>query len=143
MGVQMQIASLALGVMAAQRQRSAYEMEAQAYEEEAKMAEIQAKQEENERTNLLQRQLASLSASMAAQGVSVDEQGSVGALTENERNLALADISSIRLMGSSKTRKYSLSAAGSRAAGQGVVLGSMAKTATGIYDIQTGGGVVT
>ena len=134
----MQIASMALGLMAAQRQRSAYEMEARAYEEEAKMAEIQAKQQENERNRRLSMQLASLGTSMSAQGVEIGSSASVLALQEDEIKVAKNDIASIKLMGMSKRRQYGLSASGAKAAGKAVVLGSFAKTASGIYDIQQG-----
>ena len=138
MGVQMQIASLGLGLMAAQQQRSAYEMEAQAYEEQAKMAGIQAKQQENERNRRLRMQLASLGTSMAAQGVEIGSSASVLALQEDEIKVAKNDIASIKLMGMSKRRQYGLSAAGSKAAGKATILGSYAKTAAGISEISQG-----
>ena len=138
MGVQAQIASLAFNFMAAQQQRSAYEMEAQAYEEQAKMAEIQAKQQENERNRRLRMQLASLGTSMAAQGVEIGSSPSVLALQEDEVKIAKNDIASIKLMGMSKRRQFSLSAAGARTAGKATVLGRFAKTASGIYDISQG-----
>jgi len=65
MGVEMQIASVALTMLAAKQQKKAYEMEARAYKEQGDMAKIQASQQETERNRRLRQQLASLSTSMA------------------------------------------------------------------------------
>lgn len=143
MGVQMQVASVALGLLASQRQAKAADMEATAYKEQAEMASLQADQQEIERTRLLRRQLASLGSSMASQGISLGTSASVTALRDDEERMARQDINSIKLMGMANRRKYQLSAAGAKEKGKAIRLGGFAKTAAGIYDIQTGGGVKT
>lgn len=134
MGVEMQIASLALGVMSAQQQRKAYEMEAQSYREQADMAELQAGQQEEARRQQMRRQLAALGASMASQGVSIGSQ-SVQALGDDEMRIAKNDIASIRLMGMSNRRKYELSAGASMAGAKAATLGGFTKSAATLYDM--------
>ena len=137
MGVELQVASLLLGLGAAKQQRDAAELEARSYEEQAKMAEISSRQEEEERRTQLRKQLASLSSSMSAQGVALGTSASTSALKQNEIALANKDISSIKLMGMSNRRKYELSAAGSRAEKKAITLGAMGSAASGAYDIKT------
>ena len=136
MGAQLQIASLGLGFIAAQQQRSIYEMEAQLHRENAEMAKIQASQEERERRQQLRKQLASLGTSMSAQGVALGTSPSVLALEEDERRIANEDIANIKLMGMTNRRTYQLSAKSSEAGATATTLGGFAKTATGIYDIK-------
>lgn len=138
MGVQMQIASVALTMLAAREQKKAYEIEAQAYEEQASAAKIQAGQQETERNRQLRRQLASLGTSMSAQGVAIGTSPSVGALADDEVRMAKADIDSIRFMGSTARRKFQLSAAGSRQAGRAAIIGGFAKSAQMGYSINQG-----
>lgn len=138
MGVEMQIASVALGVLAAQSSKKAYQMEADAYREQANMAMLQADQQEIERNQQLRRQLAALGTSMSSQGVALGTSASVSALRNDEINIAKKDISNIKLMGMSNRRKYELSAAGSEAAGRAATLGGFAKTAAGVYSINKG-----
>lgn len=142
MGMGMQIAGVFLGLMAAQQARKAAEMEAQAYEEQKDLAEIQSGQQEIERNRKLRMQLASLSASMANQGTALGTSASTEALRLDEEKMALADVSSIRLMGQVERRKYSLSAASSRASGQAATISGFAKAAGSIYDIKTGASTV-
>lgn len=138
MGVEMQVASVALGLIAAKQQKKAYEMEAQAYEEQAEASRIQSAQQENERNSQLRRQLAALGTSMSAQGVALGTSASVGALADDEVRIAKNDISSIKFMGMSTRRKYGLSAASSRASGRAAVLGGFAKSASSAYSIGQG-----
>lgn len=138
MGVEMQIASVALTMLAAKQQKKAYEMEARAYKEQGDMAKIQAGQQETERNRRLRQQLASLSTSMAGRGVAIGTSASSEALAIDEEKLALNDIKSIKLMGMSQRRKFDLSAASSRTAGQAAIIGGFSKSAAMGYDIQTG-----
>ena len=138
MGVEMQIASVALGLLAAKQSKEAYRMEADAYREQANMATMQADQQEAERNQQLRRQLASLGVSMSAQGVALGTSASVSALRNDEVKMAKKDISNIKLMGMSNRRKYEISAASSEAAGKAATLGGFAKTATGVYSINKG-----
>ena len=140
MGMQLQIAGAFLGLMAAQQQRKAYQMEAAAYREQAEMTKIEAAQKENERNRKLRLQLASLGTSMSAQGVALGTSPSVLALADDEEKIAAADISSIRLMGMSQRRRYELSASGSEAAGSAAMMGGFIKSATGIYSATKGVG---
>jgi hypothetical protein len=134
----MQIAGLFMGLMAAQQARKAAEIEAQAYEEQKDLAEIQSGQQEIERNKKLRMQLAALSTSMSGQGISLGTSSSTEALRVDEERTALADVSAIKLMGQVERRKFSLSAASSRAKGQAATMSGFAKTAGGIYGIQTG-----
>jgi len=138
MGVEMQVASAFVGLMAANKAKSAYEMEAQSYEEARKMESIKTSQQVVERDRRLRAQLASLDSSMAAQGITIGTSASISALENDEKKLASADISSIKLMGASNRRKYGLSAQSSKIKGESAVLGSYAKTAAIGYDIATG-----
>lgn len=138
MGVQMQIAGLFMGLMAAQQARKAAEIEAQAYEEQKDLAEIQSGQQEIERNKKLRMQLAALSTSMAGQGTSLGTSASTEALRVDEERTALSDVSAIKLMGQVERRKFTLSAASSRAKGQAATMSGFAKTVGGLYDIQTG-----
>ncbi len=138
MGVEMQIASAVLGLAAARQQKGVYEMEAQSYKEQADMAKIQAGQQETERNRKLRMQIASLGTSSSARGVTIGTSGSTGALIRDEKDMAKADINSIRLMGSSARRKFGISAAGSQAAGKASTLGALSKAGTAAYSIHKG-----
>ncbi len=131
MGVGLQVASLFVGLQAAQMQKQAYEAQAAAYEEQKEMAKIEAAQQESSRRDVLRRQLASLGTSMSSQGVALGTSPSVLALADDEKKLAKQDIANIRLMGMSNRRKYELSASGARAAGSSAQMAGFAKTATG------------
>ncbi len=132
----MQIASAAVGLLAARQQKAVHEMEASAYQEQATMAKIQAGQQETERNRKLRMQLASLGTSMSAQGVAIGTSASTSALIRDEKDIAAADISSIRLMGMSNRRKYELSGAGSKAAGKATTLKALGSAATSAYEIK-------
>ena len=136
----MQIASAFIGIMAAQAQRKAYQMEAAAYREQAEMSKIEAAQKENERNRKLRLQLASLGTSMSAQGVALGTSPSVLALADDEERIAASDIASIRLMGQSQRRRYELSASGSEAAGSAAMLGGFMKSAGTFYSANKGVG---
>ena len=102
------------------------------------MAKIQAGQQETERNRKLRMQIAALGTSMSAQGVVIGTGGSVGALERSEKDMARADINSIRLMGSSARRKFQISAAGSKASGKATTLGALSKAGTAAYSIHKG-----
>jgi len=140
MGMGLQVVGIIAGLAAAQQQRKAYELEAQSYKEQADLAKIQAGQQEIERNRKLRMQLAALSTSMSGQGTSLGTSASTEALRRDEEALAKADVNSIRLMGQVERRKYSLSAASSRASGQAATISGFSKAMGGIYDIQTGVG---
>ena len=131
MGVGLQVASLFVGLQAAQMQKQAYEAQAAAYEEQKEMAKIEAAQQESSRRDVLRRQLASLGTSMSSQGIALGTSPSVLALADDEKKLAKQDIGNIRLMGMSNRRKYELSASGARAAGSAAQMAGFAKAATG------------
>lgn len=106
----------------AQMEKNAYKLEAQSYEEQAAMAKIEADQKMVQRDLQLRRQLASLGASMAAQGVAVGTSGSMSALDYGERQLAKADMKSIKLMGLGRRRQLLTSAASSKTKGRAAVI---------------------
>lgn len=106
----------------AQMEKNAYKLEAQSYEEQAAMAKIEADQKMVQRDLQLRRQLASLGASMAAQGVAIGTSGSMSALDYGERQLAKADMRSIKLMGLGRRRQLLTSAASSKTKGRAAVI---------------------
>lgn len=106
----------------AQMEKNAYKLEAQSYEEQAAMAKIEADQKMVQRDLQLRRQLASLGASMAAQGVAIGTSGSMSALDYGERQLAKADMKSIKLMGLGRRRQLLTSAASSKTKGRAAVI---------------------
>jgi len=106
----------------AQMEKNAYKLEAQSYEEQAAMAKIEADQKMVQRDLQLRRQLASLGASMAAQGVSIGTSGSMSALDYGEKQLAKADMRSIKLMGLGRRRQLLTSAASSKTKGRAAVI---------------------
>ncbi len=86
------------------------------------MAKIEADQKMVQRDLQLRRQLASLGASMAAQGVAVGTSGSMSALDYGERQLAKADMKSIKLMGLGRRRQLLTSAASSKTKARAAVI---------------------
>lgn len=106
----------------AQMEKNAYKLEAQSYEEQAAMAKIEADQKMVQRDLQLRRQLASLGASMAAQGVAIGTSGSMSALDYGEKQLAKADMKSIKLMGLGRRRQLLTSAASSKTKGRAAVI---------------------
>lgn len=140
MGVELQVASLILGLGAAQQQRKAAELEAQAYAEQKEMAEIEAGQQENARNRQLRIQLASLATSMSGQGVAISTSGSMGALASDEIRIAGSDVEAIRLMGQSNKRRYALSEASAKTSAKAATIGGFTKAAGIGYDIYKGVG---
>ena len=134
MGVQLQLVSLGLGLMAAKQQQAAYKIQAEQYRQQAKDAKLQADQQEIQREDQLRRTLAALGVSGASRGVSVASP-SQAALRKDELRMAANDISSIKLMGASNRRKFEIGAASSEAGGKAVMLGAGAKAATQAYQI--------
>ncbi len=138
MGVELQVASLVLGLAGANQAKKAYELEAQSYQEQKDLSEIQSGQQERDRLKMLRMQLASLGTSMSAQGVALGTSASTLALEKDEINIANRDIDAIKLMGMSNQRRFSLSARGSKMAAKGAMVAGFSKATSGIYDIKTG-----
>lgn len=137
-GVGLQVAGAVAGLYSAKMQADAYKAEKAAAEENAKMASIEASQQEVERMRMLRAQLASLKTLNSAQGVALGTSGSTSALIDNEVKLANEDIASIKLMGASNRRKYSLSAKSSAAGAKATMVSALAGTATAAYKIKQG-----
>jgi len=138
MAVGLQAVSVGLGFMGAMQAKKAYELEAQSYQEQKDLAAIESSQQENQRLKNLRMQLASLGTAMSAQGVALGTSRSTLALERDEISIANRDIDRIRLMGASTARRYELSVRGSRLAAKGATMSAFSKTASGIYNIQTG-----
>jgi hypothetical protein len=138
MGVELQVASLVLGLAGANQAKKAYELEAQSYQEQKDLSEIQSGQQERDRLKMLRMQLASLGTSMSSQGVALGTSASTLALEKDEINIANRDIDAIKLMGMSNQRRFSLSARGSKMAAKGAMISGFSKATSSIYDIKTG-----
>ena len=138
MGVELQVASLVLGLAGANQAKKAYELEAQSYQEQKDLSEIQSGQQERDRLRMLRMQLASLGTSMSSQGVALGTSASTLALEKDEINIANRDIDAIKLMGMSNQRRFSLSARGSKMAAKGAIIAGFSKATSSIYDIKTG-----
>lgn len=129
MGAEAQIAGAVLNMMASNAEADVHQQKAREYEEAKKDSEIEDLQKEEQREIDLARQLASLSSSMSSGGVvAVGAGGSVGALSRDEVKMAKKDISSIKLMGLSKRRKFGISADASRSAAKATRIGGFAKS---------------
>tara|TARA_Y100001938_G_C8057368_1_gene415214 strand:+ start:333 stop:779 length:447 start_codon:yes stop_codon:yes gene_type:complete len=126
MGQAAMFISVASTLVGAKMQRDAYEMEAQANEEQANMAELEAEQQANSRRNQLLQVMSAMNASEASRGLTVGEGGTSEAFKQNEKKMAQSDLSSIKLMGLSKRRQYSLGAGQSRLAGKASVISGLA-----------------
>lgn len=138
MGVELQVASLVLGLAGANQAKKAYELEAQSYQEQKDLSEIQSGQQERDRLRMLRMQLASLGTSMSSQGVALGTSASTLALEKDEINIANRDIDAIKLMGMSNQRRFSLSSRGSKMAAKGAMIAGFSKATSSIYDIKTG-----
>ena len=99
MGVELQVASLVLGLAGANQAKKAYELEAQSYQEQKDLSAIESMQNERDRIKILRQQLASLGTSMSSQGVALGTSASTLALEKDEINIANRDIDAIKLMG--------------------------------------------
>jgi len=138
MGVQMQIASAALGLLAAKQSSDVAKMEAQSYKEQAELSKIQTEEKVADRNMQLRRQLASLGVSMTASGVALGTSASVGAIRNAEIDIAKKDIASTKLMGMSNRRKYEISATGKMAESRAITIGAVGKAAGQAYSINKG-----
>jgi len=107
-----------MSLAAARQAQKAYANDAQAAMEQAEMAGLEADQQAINRTIELQEQLSSISASIAGQGVSAYASPSITNIYRREKQLASGDISSIKLMGKSKRRQYTLTASGMKKKGK-------------------------
>lgn len=130
MGAQLQVASAALSVVQGFQQASINRARKAEYENSMKDVEIEALQKEEARELDLKRVLASLNASSSGGGTVLSTSGSSLALGRAERDLASKDISSIRLMGSSKKRQFGLSAKGQSIGATSSIIGGAAQGAS-------------
>ena len=125
----------ALSVAGAMQTRKAYAMEAQQNKEQADLAGIEADQKAINRTQQLNEQLSSILAQAAGSGVSITSP-SIIRIGKQERKMAEADISSIKLMGDAKRRQYGIASQASKVKGKaGMIagLGQAASLATKAY----------
>jgi len=114
--------SVGTQLVGAKLQKDAYEAEVQSNAEQAEMAKIEADQQENVRRNDLLQIMSALNVSEAGRGLTVSSGGTGSALRESEKKFADADISSIKLMGLSNRRKFTLAGTSAKRSGQAAVL---------------------
>ena len=129
MGVQMQAVAAVASIASARSAQRAYANDAQAAYEQQQMAEIESKQAEVNRLRELRSQLSSLDTDFAGRGVATGSP-TVSNLGRMEKKFAEADISSIKLMGSSKRRQFGLKQSSSKQLGKVALLSGVTK-ATG------------
>tara|TARA_B100001115_G_scaffold175015_1_gene160614 strand:+ start:293 stop:727 length:435 start_codon:yes stop_codon:yes gene_type:complete len=122
--------SAALSIAAAMKAKEAYALQAKQSQEAADMAGIQADQEAINRTAQLNAQLASISATASAGGVSVGTSGSFKNIGRRETKLANADISAIKMMGRQNRRKFMLDSKASKMKGDAALISGLASAAS-------------
>ena len=122
--------SAALSIASAMKARDAYALQAKQAQEQADIAGIQADQEAINRTAQLNAQLASISATASAGGVTVGTSGSFKNIGRRETKLANADISAIKLMGRQNRRKFMLDSKASKMKGDAALIGGLASAAS-------------
>tara|TARA_B100001250_G_C19799600_1_gene790363 strand:- start:1354 stop:1794 length:441 start_codon:yes stop_codon:yes gene_type:complete len=132
--------SVGTTLYSAKLKKDAYEAEAQANAEQADMAKIEADQQENSRRNQLLGIMSALNVSESSRGLSVGQGGTSSALKESEKKFADADISSIKLMGLSNRRKFTLAGASAKKSGKAALIGGMSSGYGIGYDYRTGRG---
>ena len=144
MGSTMAVVSAGVSLIAAKQKSDAYKLQAQSYEEERKQRKMQMESQALDRERTLFAQLASLRASGAARGSTIGAGGSLGALRQNESNMARMDINKIRVMGYSDMRRLSISSAISKQSAKAAitsgVAGAMGTLGTGIQNAPAAGG---
>ena len=118
--------SAALSIAAAMKAKEAYALQAKQSQEAADMAGIQADQEAINRTAQLNAQLASISATASAGGVSVGTSGSFKNIARKETQLASQDVSAIKLMGRQNRRKFILDSKNQKLKGDAALIGGLA-----------------
>ena len=122
--------SAALSIAAAMKAKEAYALQAKQTQEQADIAGIQADQEAINRTAQLNAQLASISATASAGGVSVGTSGSFKNIGRRETKLANADISAIKMMGRQNRRKFMLDSKASKMKGDAALISGLASAAS-------------
>ena len=122
--------SAALSIAAAMKAKEAYALQAKQAQEQADIAGIQADQEAINRTAQLNAQLASISATASAGGVSVGTSGSFKNIGRRETKLANADISAIKMMGRQNRRKFMLDSKASKMKGDAALISGLASAAS-------------
>ena len=122
--------SAALSIAAAMKAKEAYALQAKQSQEAADMAGIQADQEVINRTAQLNAQLAAISATASAGGVTVGTSGSFKNLKRRETKLASDDVSAIKLMGRQNRRKFMLDAKNQKLKGDAALIGGLASAAS-------------
>jgi len=122
--------SAALSIAAAMKAKEAYALQAKQSQEAADMADIKADQEAINRTAQLNAQLASISATASAGGVSVGTSGSFKNIGRRETKLANADISAIKMMGRQNRRKFMLDSKASKMKGDAALISGLASAAS-------------
>ena len=121
--------SAALSIAAAMKAKEAYALQAKQSQEAADMAGIQADQEAINRTAQLNAQLASISATASAGGVTVGTSGSFKNLKRRETKLASDDVSAIKLMGRQNRRKFILDSKASKTKGDAALISGLGSAA--------------
>ena len=119
--------SAALSIAAAMKARDAYALQA---EEQADVAGIQADQEAINRTAQLNAQLAAISATQSAGGVTVGTSASFKNIGRRETKLANADISAIKFMGRQNRRKFMLDSKASKMKGDAALIAGLGSAAS-------------
>ena len=122
--------SAALSIAAAMKAKDAYALQAKQAQEQADIAGIQADQEAINRTAQLNAQLASISATASAGGVSVGTSGSFKNIGRRETKLANADISAIKMMGRQNRRKFMLDSKASKTKGDAALIAGLGSAAS-------------
>jgi hypothetical protein len=122
--------SAALSIAAAMKAKEAYALQAKQAQEQADIAGIQADQEAINRTAQLNAQLASISATASAGGVSVGTSGSFKNIGRRETKLANADISAIKMMGRQNRRKFMLDSKASKTKGDAALIAGLGSAAS-------------
>ena len=109
MGASMAMVSAGLQLVAAKKQMDIANMQAAAYRDQAELEKLQAQSAAVDREKSLFAKLASLNASQASRGASINS-ATTQSLALNEKNIASMDITKIKLMGASKANKLNVSA---------------------------------
>jgi hypothetical protein len=122
--------SAALSIAAAMKAKDAYALQAKQAEEQAEVAGIQADQEAINRTAQLNAQLAAISATQSAGGVTVGTSGSFKNIGRRETKIANADISAIKFMGRQNRRKFMLDAKASKKKGDAALIAGLGSAAS-------------
>lgn len=128
MGASMAMVSAGLQLVAAKKQMDIANMQAAAYRDQAELEKLQAQSAAVDREKSLFAKLASLNASQASRGASINS-ATTQSLALNEKNIASMDITKIKLMGASKANKLNVSASIAKAQGKAAMISGVAGAA--------------